>query len=460
MNVKFIASISLVFALNTVGYSQILTLQDALDRTVNQYDKIKAKNELVLGAAQNTHYQKSQFFPDVTVGGQQSFGTINAQHGPMYAFGGLASAATSMPTSQQNWDASFGSLYFANVNWNVFTFGRIKNQVTLGEKTENKLKADLSQEVFQQQVKISAAYLSLLAVQRIKFVQEKNTERAKVFFEMTEARAKSGLIPEVDAELAKAELSNAKSLEIKAYDKELELSKQLAVLINDDFKTYTLDNRYSITIPEQTLENHTFDSATHPMLRFQKSAIDEGVQSISVIKANRKPNVSVFGVIQGRGSGFDWNYTQDQSAYTTNYLKSVGIDRSNYLLGLSLTWNITNFYRLKSKVKEQEHLVQSLQYQYDTFDKEIKALHAQANAQFKNAVDNFEESKIQLSAASLAYQQHTSLYENGLTNLVDYTQALYSLNRAEVEYEIAQNNVWQALLLQASAKGDISILTP
>jgi len=35
---------------------------------------------------------------------------------------------------------------------------------------------------------------------------------------------------------------------------------------------------------------------------------------------------------------------------------------------------------------------------------------------------------------------------------------LYSLNRAEVDYEIAQNNVWQAMLLLASAQGDISVL--
>jgi len=76
-----------------------------------------------------------------------------------------------------------------------------------------------------------------------------------------------------------------------------------------------------------------------------------------------------------------------------------------------------------------------------------------------NAVDNFEETKVQLSAAQLAYKQHAALYENGLTTLVDYTQALYSLNRAEIDYEITQNNVWQALLLLASAQGNITVLT-
>ena len=181
MKLKFIAATSLVFLSYFNSYGQILKLEDALYRTQNQYDKIKAKQQLVDASAQNTAFQKQQYLPDFTLSAQQSFGTINVQHGPMYAYGGLGSAATSMPLAEQNWNAAFGSLYFANVNWNLFSFGRIKNQVELGSKKELTAQADLHQEVFQQQIKVSAAYLNLLASQRIKFVQEKNAERAQVF---------------------------------------------------------------------------------------------------------------------------------------------------------------------------------------------------------------------------------------------------------------------------------------
>lgn len=161
--------------------------------------------------------------------------------------------------------------------------------------------------------------------------------------------------------------------------------------------------------------------------------------------------------MQGRGSGFEANYAQDNSAYTSNYLKGVGIDRSNYLLGLSLTWNITNLFRSETKVKEQQFLTQSLQQDFDLFKKELNAQTQMAYSQLSNAKENFEETKVQLSAAQMAYKQHTALYENGLTTLVDYTQALYSLNRAEIDYEISQNNVWQTLLLLASARGDLGV---
>lgn len=459
MKLKLIASVVLVSLCYLNSYSQVLKLEDALCRTQNQYDKIKVKQQLVNASAQNTAFQKQQYLPDFTLSAQQSFGTINVQHGPMYAYGGLASAATSMPLAEQNWNAAFGSLYFANINWNVFSFGRIKSQVELGSKKELTAKADLQQEIFQQQIKVSAAYLNLLASQRMKFVQEKNAERAQVFYEMTHARAKSGLIPEVDAQLAKAEWSNAKSMQIKAYDKELEWSKQLAVLMNDDFKTYQLDSLYSTSLPEKLMTTSENYISKHPYLQWQQSQINESEQNINVLKAHKKPNLSAFGVIQGRGSGFESNYAQDNSAYSPSYLKGVGIDRGNYLLGVSLSWNITNVFRFNTKIKEQQFLTQSLQHTFDAQQKELKALSQQADEQLKNAYLNFDETEIQLEAAALAHKQQTALYENGLSTLVDFTQALYGLNRAEIDYEIAKNNVWQALLLLASAQGDIQVLT-
>lgn len=459
MKVKFIASLGLVLAFNLNSYAQILHLKEALQRSVENYDRIKSKKSIVSASEQNTLFQKQQYLPDLSLAAQQSFGTINAQHGPMYAYGGLASASSSIPSAEQNWNAAFGSLYFANINWNLFTFGRIKNQVELGSKKEQTALTDLDQEIFNHQVKVSASYFNLLASQRINYVQERNHERAKVFFEMTDSRAKSGLIPEVDASLAKAEVSNAKSLQIKAYDKVLEYSKNLAVLLADEFQPYKLDSLYSTTIPLKKFNLESNDVNHHPLLQFQKDKVNESLQAEQLVKTHRLPTLAAFGVVQGRGSGFDWNYAQDNTAYSSSYLKGVGIDRVNYLLGFSLTWNITNLYRFNSKIKEQQFHTQSLRQDYDLLQKELNAQFKLAQSQLNNSYENFEETKVQLSAALLAYKQHMALYENGLTTLVDYTQALYSLNRAEIDYEIAQNNIWQALLLLAAAQGDIAILT-
>ena len=93
MKLKFIAATSLVFLSYFNSYGQILKLEDALYRTQNQYDKIKAKQQLVDASAQNTAFQKQQYLPDFTLSAQQSFGTINVRLwrirfcGYIYAFG-------------------------------------------------------------------------------------------------------------------------------------------------------------------------------------------------------------------------------------------------------------------------------------------------------------------------------------------------------------------------------------
>jgi len=73
-----------------------------------------------------------------------------------------------------------------------------------------------------------------------------------------------------------------------------------------------------------------------------------------------------------------------------------------------------------------------MQFQLEAQQKELLVLTNQAHLQLKNAYKNNDEVKIQLEASQMAYKQQIALYENGLSNLVDFTQALYSLNRAEI----------------------------
>jgi len=117
----------------TAVSAQTLTLAQAVEQVTQRYPLIKSKEAKLQASIYNTQNQKGNYFPDLTFGAQQSYGTINAQNGPLYAYGGLGSASTSMPLAEQNWNAAFGSLYFANVNWNVFSFGKTRQEVEYSE---------------------------------------------------------------------------------------------------------------------------------------------------------------------------------------------------------------------------------------------------------------------------------------------------------------------------------------
>jgi hypothetical protein len=124
---------------------------------------------------------------------------------------------------------------------------------------------------------------------------------------------------------------------------------------------------------------------------------------------------------------------------------------------VGVTWNITQPYRISQQVKSQNIISNGLQEEYNFIDQQLKAQQQLSNTKIKNALVLFNEAPVQVKAATDAYLQKSVLYKNGLTNLVDLTQTLYTLVRAETDRDIAFNNVWQALLLKAASTGDFSL---
>jgi outer membrane protein TolC len=167
----------------------------------------------------------------------------------------------------------------------------------------------------------------------------------------------------------------------------------------------------------------------------------------------------MFGIMQERGSGFTAAYTQNQHAYTSDYGTGVNPTRGNYLLGVGMNWNLMIIARNNAQVRNQKFITTAMQNDYDLANQQIKAQLALADDKIKNALANYMEAPVQVKAANDAYIQKAALYKNGLATIVDVTQTLYALNRAETDRDIAFANVWQALLLKAASAGDVILFT-
>ena len=172
-------------------------------------------------------------------------------HGSMYAYRRSGFCIHFAATGGTELECRFWVTLFCQCKLEPVHFRQDKEWGKTGTVQRKRLPLQILNRIFQLQVKNEcAAYLNLLASQRLQFVQEKPRTGTGIF-EMTDSRAKSGLIPEVDASLAKAEVSNAKSLQIKSYDKVLEYSKQLARILGWRISDHQLDSLYSTTIPKK-----------------------------------------------------------------------------------------------------------------------------------------------------------------------------------------------------------------
>lgn len=446
-----ISIVLLMFSSKTMA-QQPLSLHEALEIGVNNYEIIKSKEQAVEAAKKEYQSSRTLYLPEIMLSAQQYYGTANLLHGPQYGFG---ESITSMgaPQEAQNWDAAFSSLYGLNLNWNVFSFGARKNRVVVSQKQTDLAVASWEQELFEHQIKIASHYLNLIAIEEIIAVQEQNVERSEVLVSTVKSVVESGIRPSVELATAQAELAAAHIALLKAQDRKSFMLKELIVSMGVDYQNYTIDKSLITRAPI----SHSIadDILNHPALRTQDRAIDISKTTQKAIKAEGLPKLNIVGSLAARGSGFNYNYAQDQSNFSPAYLEGIAIQRGNYLVGLNLSWNITSLLRNNRTSLAQKHKTASLNEQRASANRALNESFRHATEKMSLAQLQYQAVLNQVDAATQSYQQYGGLYKSGLAVVDDLIQATYNLARAESERAVIQVNVWQAYLMQIASSGNI-----
>ncbi len=442
--------------------TQTLRLQDALKTGLNNYQSLKAKENYARAAVENVSTVKREFLPDLNLSAQNSYGTVNGQNGPMWGYKGWTTGASGPALPSQNWNAAFGGLYLANISWDVVTFGRRVAKVEMAKQQLDNSNADLEQEKFEQQVRIAGAYLNLLAAQRLRKSMESNLQRAQELQRMIVSRALNGLNAGVDSSIANAEVSKAKLSLIDADAYMQQQNNKLAEMMDVSPQDFQLDTTFISKIPNEMLqpqESHdSINIMQQPLLKYYSTRIHLSEANQQFIAKNVMPRLSLMGVMQTRGSGFNSDYSAaNLNSYSSGYWDGVSPNRSNYLLGLNLSWTVTDLWRTHSQVARQHYTTAALKNEYTQQYHRLRQQLVLSETQLLNAFKKYKEAPVGLKAAADAFLQKSTLYENGLSNIADLSQALYNINRAETDRDIAYNGVWQALLYKAATIGDLQV---
>lgn len=454
----YLAFVLMLCTLTASSQQKVLTLKEAVQIALGNYGTIKARANYVKSSIENVTENKREQLPDLNLSAQQDYGTVNSTIGPSYGYRGFSVASSGPTLGTQNWNAAFGALYLANINWDFFSFGKSRQRIKVAQSGLNRDESDLTQEKFQHEIRVSTAYLNLLAAQELSFAQQKNLDRASEVLKVVVARAKNGLNAGVDSSLAGAEVSSAKIALTNARDFEQSQASQLAQYLGVTQQSFELDSMFVTSIPKVIDPQSAIKLEQHPILQFYQNRVAYSDALAKYYKTFNYPTFSVFGIMQGRGSGFGSNYgSGNLNNYSTNYGSGVDPTRGNYLFGVGLIWNLTSPLRVKHQVESQHFTSLGLKDEYDLVDKNLQNQSILAETRIDNALKNYREAPVGYKAASDAFLQKSVLYKNGLTTIVDVTQALYTLNRAETDRYIAYNNVWQALLYKAASNGDFGI---
>ncbi|WHZ08151.1 MAG: Outer membrane protein-like protein [Cytophagales bacterium] len=439
-----------------------MVMSEAVTHGLKNYQTIEAKRNYYRASAALKQNTKNEYLPNLIGSIQQDYGTVNGQYGPLGAVGlpgagaGLAVASAGPVSGLQSWNAAFGALYLANVNWEFFTFGRVRSKIKMSGAQANRDSADLTQEQFVHGIRVAGAYLSLLTAQRLIVVAQSNLRRAVVVQKTIKARALTGLNPGVDSSLANADVSRAKLLLIQAINTEQQNRNVLAQYLKLAPDPFLLDTTFFERVPADFKTSTEIDN--NPQVQFYKSRIRFSDQMALFLKRSALPSTNFFSIIQTRASGFNYNYSPlAPQNYSSSYADGITPTRSNFLLGVALSWNVMNLTKIRQQVNAQHFLSAAYQNEYDLISTQLKDQLILADQKIENCLLSLKEVPLQYKAASDAFVQKTTLYKNGLATIVELQQAEYSLTQAETDLNVAYINVWQALLLKSAASGDFDL---
>jgi outer membrane protein TolC len=439
-----------------------LSLLGAIDLGLKNYQTIQAKRNYYNASTALKQNTKNEYLPNLIASVQQDYGTANSQYGPLGsvgipgAGGGLAVASSGPIVNQQSWNAAFGAMYLATVNWEFFTFGRVRSKIKMSGSQVERDSADLTQEQFIHGVRVSSAYLNLLIAQRLIRVAKSNLDRTIFVQKTVKARTITGLNAGVDSSLANADVSRAKLGVIDARNSEQQNRNMLAQYLKVPPDPFVLDTTFFTRIPIDF--KTTADISSNPQVRFYKRRLELSNQTATFLRRSILPGFNFFSVLQTKGSGFNYNYSPLlPENYSKSYADGVNPTRSNYLLGVSFSWNVMSLPKIRQQVNAQRFVSAAYQNEYDLISTQLQDQLILSDQRIENSLQSVAEVPLQYKAASDAYIQKSVLYKNGLATIVELQQALYSLNRAEADLNVAYINVWQSLLQKAAASGDFDL---
>lgn len=457
-----LASCAMLNAL-PAGAQSYLTLRQAIEKGVDNYQSIAAGRNYAAASRETAKNVKTnQYLPTLIAGIQADYGTVNSIYGATTGLGAnnvLTANAAGPSAAKQNWNAAFGSLYLASVNWDAFTFGRRQTTIKSANAAVRSDSAALQQQIFVHSIRIAGAYFNLLTAERLYKDAQDNLQMAIWVQTTVRARALSGMSAGVDSSMANAAVANARILASTALDAAQGHQNELNQYFNEQSATYILDTSFLATIP-LALGMDQKDVSSNPQLQYYGLRTDQSRLRIDSIRKSIMPAISLFGIFQSRGSGFKNSYNPaDGSGYSSSIGDGFNPVRNNYLGGLSFSWNLANPWKIKHQMLAQELYTNAYQNEYELLNNQLSNQLTLANQRIENALQRYREVPIELKAAQEAFTQKSVMYKNGLANIVDLQQAQYQLFRAHTDVSVAYANVWEALLLKVASNGNLALLT-
>jgi outer membrane protein len=426
---------------------KILALEDAVDFALKNYPAVRASLERVRAAQAGIGLAQTNYLPRADVVWQTNRATDNNITGLLLPQSIVSPISGPVPASTSNssaWGSAAGLLF----SWEPFDFGYRGAKVDAARATRDRATAEASLTRLDVAVATVNAYLTVLAAQRTVLAAEADVERRDTFDKAVRVLVQNQLRAGADASRADAELARARVNLARAKQQEKISRAALADILGlPDTSVEVSEGSLLAPPPDESLP--TAPLTNNPIAQAQHARVEEGQAQVHILDRSYYPKFYLQSSVYGRGSGWDpaGNFEGGSAG--------LGPDRSNWAVGLTVTFPIFDIFSIRSRKAIESANERAEAARYDQTLQDLTGQLRKAQASLEGARNVAENTPQELGAARATETQVRARYQTGLSTLVDVTDAQSLLVQAETDDALARLAVWQNLAAVAASQGDL-----
>ncbi|HWV29392.1 MAG TPA: TolC family protein [Dyadobacter sp.] len=427
-------------------HGQLLSMEQAVDAALARYPTIEAQRAALAAFEASVNVLKANRLPNLRLHDQVDVGTANGLSGSYFSMGLI------VPTSggrrdENRMDLASGNIALATADWEVYNFGRYHAEDQLAKADIAVGQAGVQREQFMLRQAVVGAYLDVLWRGRILQLESRNIARADTVSRIINNLVSNGIRPGLDSSLASVELSRAR---LSYYEIDEGLRRaflQLSMLTGRNVNQLAIDT----TFHEKALlgqPNNLKVVVSHPILSYQNTVLSRQQSEIEAIRKTALPRISLLASGWARGTSLDIDNNFGPLG------RGFGYSRTNFLVGLAATVNLTDFRRARSRTEVQQWKIREAGSRLEFERLKLENTLTSSDSVLATVRLALQELPNTIRSAESAYQQRLSLYNNGIENILGLTDAMQLLTKVERQAVDIERRAVELRLQRAYATSD------
>lgn len=443
--IGMILSANILFAQQNPG-----NLRQLWEEVKMTYPGVKIGEHKIASAEKNQNSVLGERLPQFRTQAQNSYATHEGTTGAFFPQSGLFNVSGSDALNGAEWNPNVYAS--ATMEFEVFSFGKMRNKSKAAEAFTNKTKEEQEAFLLNLQKELSTRYLNVLFNNSRLESNRRNVDRLNTVRTITSALAGAGLKTAADSLLATSSYNQALG------ENENLRGKYSAALVKLKELTENTESNYQNSIssflnPKSPVSTENSQRNSHPFLNSLKED-QRRLEHLSRSESNAAlPSLKILGGYAYRGTGIG-----NDGFVSDKWKDGFSNSATNGLVGIGLTWNISDLYTQKQKGNSLKEQAESQKFLYEQYEKQWIADLTAIQNQIENQFSEVQKTKEAEAQAKSAYDMYLARYKSGLMDLSSLLQIQILLEQAEKKHIRASYEYWNLLIAQAELQADFDFV--